>query len=212
MRSTRAEDGEALLARETLYQGRPITVAQGMLHGPVWIGVLAGCRLLGEDRLLPAARLVVALLLGLLAAATTALAARLGAPPLATGLALAFAPGPLLLAGTAMTDLPMLALLCRGTFRSCCRRRAAFGPAAGCSRFPRRVGGIDTLLRRGGRPAAGGATVPSSEPFASGALSLPHQRVRGCAHGSCSRLCGWVRRTQHGVLRCSRSYRTSIGW
>ena len=105
-----AEQSEGLIERRTLYQGAPITVGQGMLHGPLWIALLAGCEVLGGEHSLVLARLLSALLLGLLALSTTSLAARLGAPPLATGLALALAPGPLLLAGTAMTDLPMLAL------------------------------------------------------------------------------------------------------
>ena len=110
--------GADLLERETLYQGRPITVAQGIFHGPVWLGLLAGCERLGQlfgdsagpSAALGMARVLAALLLALLAASVTALGARLGAPPLAAGLATALAPGPLLLAGTAMTDLPMLAL------------------------------------------------------------------------------------------------------
>ncbi|MEM7310707.1 MAG: hypothetical protein AAF682_28800 [Planctomycetota bacterium] len=99
-----------LLERETLYQGRPITVGQGIYHGPVWPGLLAACRVFGAERAVPLSRLLAAFFLALLAAAVAGLAARLGAPPVPTGLAAALAPGPLMLAGTAMTDLPMVAL------------------------------------------------------------------------------------------------------
>jgi len=115
-----AGDVRGLLREETLYQGRPITLAQGILHGPVWIATLAGIdRVFGDEHRLAAARVLTAALLALLAAATAALGARLGAPPLVVGLGLALAPGPLMLAGTAMTDLPMLALFVAALALAC---------------------------------------------------------------------------------------------
>lgn len=97
------------LAQETLYQGKPITAAQGVLHGPVWLLLLAvGLRLGDGGVLLP--HLFMAAFLALLAASAASLAARLRAPPVLAGLALALSPGPLVMAGSVMTDLPMTAL------------------------------------------------------------------------------------------------------
>ena len=102
------EDPATFLDQTTLYQGMPITVAQGVLHGPVWMWVLALCLLFGGAAVM-VAHVASALCLGLLGWASASLAGPLGAPRLATALVVTLSPLPLVLAGNLMTDLPMLA-------------------------------------------------------------------------------------------------------
>jgi len=105
------QHGGDVLSQSTTYQGLPITVETGVMHGPVWLWVLAGARALGgAAHQIGLAHLVSALCLGALGFAVASLAARFGARPLPTALALALAPAPLVLAGGLMTDLPMVAL------------------------------------------------------------------------------------------------------
>ena len=103
------EDPGTFLDQTTLYQGMPITVAQGVLHGPVWMWVLA-LSLLFDGASVLVAHVFSALCLGLIGLSSASLAGRLGAPRLSTGLLVALSPLPLVLAGNLMTDLPMLAL------------------------------------------------------------------------------------------------------
>ena len=91
--------------------GMTITVAQGVLHGPVWMRVLAICLWFGESAPF-VAHLFSSLCLGLIGLSMASLAGRFGAPRLSTGLLVALSPVPLVLAGNIMTDLPMLALFC----------------------------------------------------------------------------------------------------
>ncbi len=105
------EHGPDVLDQVTIYKGTEITVAQGVLHGPVWMLVLAITQQLpfGSDGLLTA-HLASALMTVLLAMSAAALAARLGARPVPIGVAAAISPVPMVLAGGFMTDLPMTAL------------------------------------------------------------------------------------------------------
>ena len=105
------QHGGDVLSQSTTYQGLPITVETGVMHGPVWLWVLALCKTLGgAAHQIGLAHLVSALCLGVLAASAASLSARIGARPLATALALVLAPAPLVLASGLMTDLPMVAL------------------------------------------------------------------------------------------------------
>ncbi|MDF1800499.1 MAG: hypothetical protein P1V81_15080 [Planctomycetota bacterium] len=106
-----AEDPGSALEKTTLYQGMTITVAQGVLHGPVWMRVLAICLWFGKSAPF-VAHLFSSLCLGLIGLSMASLAGRFGAPRLSTGLLVALSPVPLVLAGNIMTDLPMLALFC----------------------------------------------------------------------------------------------------
>lgn len=103
------EHGSDVFDVTTLYQGRPISAGQGVLHGPVWMAMLALAQGFGAaaERV---AHLFSAGFLALLAGATASIAGRLGARPLLTGLTLALAPAPWVLGTSLMTDLPMLAL------------------------------------------------------------------------------------------------------
>jgi hypothetical protein len=103
------EHGSDVFEVTTLYQGRPISAGQGVLHGPVWMAMLALAQSFGAaaERV---AHLLSAGFLALLAGATASIAGRLGARPLLTGLTLALAPAPWVLGTSLMTDLPMLAL------------------------------------------------------------------------------------------------------
>ncbi|MBI1382560.1 MAG: hypothetical protein GC161_15900 [Planctomycetaceae bacterium] len=105
------QHGGDVLSQSTTYQGLPITVETGVMHGPVWLWVLALCDTIGgAAHQIGLAHLVSALCLGVLAASVASLAARVGARPVPTALALALAPAPLVLASGLMTDLPMVAL------------------------------------------------------------------------------------------------------
>lgn len=103
------DDPSNVLEQTTLYQGTIVTAGQGVLHGPVWMHTLAFALGFGESGEL-VARLLAALCLGLLAVSMASLAARFGAPPLQVALLVCLSATPLTLAGTLMTDLPMLAL------------------------------------------------------------------------------------------------------
>lgn len=100
---------EDWLEQETIYQGERVTAAEGVLHGPVWLTLLA-LGLEASDGGVFVPHVIMAALLTLLAVSTASLAARFGAPPLATAVALATSPGMLVMAGSVMTDLPMVAL------------------------------------------------------------------------------------------------------
>jgi hypothetical protein len=105
------DDPSTVLEQTTLYQGTIVTAGQGVLHGPVWMHTLAFALGFGESGEL-VARVIAALCLGLLAVAMASLAARFGAPPLQVALLVCLSSVPLTLAGTLMTDLPMLSFFC----------------------------------------------------------------------------------------------------
>lgn len=105
------EHGTEVLGIEGYYQGNVQRVGEGVLHGPVWLICLAVAQLsiFGESWEL-IAHLFSAGFLALLGVSVASLAGRVGAPPVATALALCLGPAPLVLAGSLMTDLPMVAL------------------------------------------------------------------------------------------------------
>ena len=105
------EHGTEVLGIEGYYQGNVQRVGEGVLHGPVWLVCLAIAQLsiFGEAWEL-IAHLFSAGFLALLGVSVASLAGRVGAPPVATALALCLGPAPLVLAGSLMTDLPMVAL------------------------------------------------------------------------------------------------------
>lgn len=105
------EHGPEVLSVEGFYQGDVQRVGEGVLHGPVWLLCLAVAQLpiFGESWEW-VAHLFSAGFLGLLGVSVASLAGRVGAPPVATALALCLGPAPLVLAGSLMTDLPMVAL------------------------------------------------------------------------------------------------------
>jgi hypothetical protein len=105
------EHGTEVLDVAGYYQGDVQRVGEGVLHGPVWLVCLA----IAQLPLFGAAWELVAHLfsagfLALLGVSVASLAGRVGAPPVATALALCLGPAPLVLAGSLMTDLPMVAL------------------------------------------------------------------------------------------------------
>jgi hypothetical protein len=104
------DDPPTALEQTTLYQGTPISAAQGVLHGPVWLVVLGAIQAALPGPGLVAAHLAAALAVGLLGLASASLAGRLGARALPAGLALALGPIVLPVGTTLMTDVPMLAL------------------------------------------------------------------------------------------------------
>ena len=102
------EEPATVLDRETVYQGEQHFARDGIFHGPVWLVLLGLAQQLVDGLLL--GHLLQAAFLALTAAAIASLAARLGAPPVPTALALVLSPAPLVLSGALMTDLPMVAL------------------------------------------------------------------------------------------------------
>ncbi|MHC4378235.1 MAG: hypothetical protein ACYS26_16665, partial [Planctomycetota bacterium] len=104
------EHGTEVLGIEGYYQGNVQRVGEGVLHGPVWLVCLAIAQLsiFGEAWEL-IAHLFSAGFLALLGVSVASLAGRVGAPPVATALALCLGPAPLVQAGWLMTDLPMVA-------------------------------------------------------------------------------------------------------
>lgn len=93
----------------TYYQGEAIPASEGILHGPVWLTILAWCLALGDGgMLLP--HLAMALFGVLLTVSCTSLAGKLGARPLWAGLMVGLSPPFLVMTGSVMTDLPMVAL------------------------------------------------------------------------------------------------------